>query len=187
MIDRAFIDESIRMSADGYVYVLAAVSPTLRTSSLVPLRRVLLPGQRYVHWRDETNERRAVLVDAFNTMAFDVAVAVMERVPNRGQEWARAACMLALVSEFDRGPGVRWEIEGRRQHLDQRDMDTIHNAHRGGELSKRADAEFREQVGIASIVGGGRGGPRRRPPTSLDPVDPITGDRCGSRDLSCSL
>ena len=80
MIDRAFIDESIRMSADGYVYVFAAVSPTLRTGSLVPLRRVLLPGQRYVHWRDETNERRATFVDAINTMAFEVTVAVMEPV-----------------------------------------------------------------------------------------------------------
>ena len=142
MIDRAFVDESIRMSADGYVYVLAAVSPTHRTGSLVPVRRVLLPGQRYVHWRDETNERRSTFVDAINTMAFDVTVAVMERVPNRGQERARAACMLALAAEFDRGPGFRWEIEGRREHLDQRDRDTIHNAHRSGELSNAPALRF---------------------------------------------
>ncbi len=142
MIDRAFIDESIRMSPDGYAYVLAAVCPTPRTGSLVSLRRVLLPGQRYVHWRDETNVRREALVDAFNTMAFDVTVAVLERVPNRGQERARAACMLALAAEFDRGAAVRWEIEGRREHLDQRDIDTIHNAHRGGQLSNAPTLNF---------------------------------------------
>ena len=97
MIDRAFIDESIRMSAEGYVYLLAAVCPTPRTGSLLPLRPVLLPGQRYVHWRDETNIRRTAFIEAVNTMAFDVTVTVMERVPNRGHERARAACMLALL------------------------------------------------------------------------------------------
>ena len=106
------------------------------------LRRVLLPGQRYVHWRDETNERRTALVDAFNTMAFDVTVAVTERVPNRGQERARVACMLALATEFDRGPGIRWEIEGRSKPLNQRDVDTIHNAHRGGQLSNAPTMHF---------------------------------------------
>ena len=95
MIDRAFIDESIRMSAEGYVYVFAAVCPTPPTGSLLPLRPVLLPGQCYVHWRDETNIRRTAFIEAVNTMAFDVTVAVMGRVPNRGQERARAACMVA--------------------------------------------------------------------------------------------
>jgi hypothetical protein len=128
VIDRAFIDESIRMSAEGYVYLLAAVCPTPRTGSLLSLRPVLLPGQRYVHWRDETNIRRTAFIEAVNTMAFDVTVTVMERVPNGGQERARAACMLALATEFDRDPGVRWEIEGRREQLDQRDVDTTHNA-----------------------------------------------------------
>ena len=142
MIDRAFIDESIRMSPDGYVYVLAAVRPTARTGSLASLRTVLLPGQRYVHWRDETDVRRATLVDAFNAMSFDVTVAVMERVPNRGQERARAACMVALAAEFDRGPGIRWDIEGRRERLDRRDIDTIHNAHRRGQLSNAPTLSF---------------------------------------------
>ena len=50
--------------------------------------------------------------------------------------------MLALAAEFDRCPGVRWEIEGRREHLDQRDIDTIHNAHRAGELSSAATLNF---------------------------------------------
>jgi hypothetical protein len=86
--------------------------------------------------------RREVLVAAVNTMAFDVTIAVMEHVPNRGQERARAACMLALATEFDRDPGVRWEIEGRREQLDQRDVDTIHNAHRDGELSSAPTLNF---------------------------------------------
>ena len=55
---------------------------------------------------------------------------------------ARAACMLALAAEFDRGPGVRWEIEGRREHLDQRDIDAIHNAHRAGEVSSAPTLNF---------------------------------------------
>jgi len=142
VIDRAFIDESIRVTPDGYVYVLAAVSPTARTGSLASLRTVLLPGQRYVHWRDETTMRRAALVEAFNAMAFDVTVAVAEHVPNRGQERARAACMVALAAEFDRGRAVRWDIEGRRERLDQRDIDTIHNAHRSGQLSKAPMLNF---------------------------------------------
>jgi hypothetical protein len=142
VIDRAFIDESIRMSAEGYVYLLAAVCPTPRTGPLLSLRPVLLPGQRYVHWRDETNIRRTAFIEAVNTMAFDVTVTVMERVPNGGQERARAACMLALATEFDRDPGVRWEIEGRREQLDQRDVDTIHNADRDGELSNAPTVNF---------------------------------------------
>ena len=64
----------------------------------------------------------------------------MERVQNRGQERARAACMLALAAEFDRNPSVRWEIEGRREHLDQQDMGML-PATKLAELADLADVK----------------------------------------------
>ena len=168
------------------MYVLAAVCPTARTGSLASLRTVLLPGQRYVHWRDETTMRRAALVDAFNAMAFDVTVAVMERVPNRGQERARAACMVALAREFDRGRAVRWDIEGRRERLDQRDIDTIRNAHRSDQLSKAPMLNFVSKSASPALWVADAAASTASA-TSLGSVDPIIGgDRCGSRGLSCS-
>jgi hypothetical protein len=139
---RVYVDESIRQAAGGYVYVLAAVRPTESGAPLADLQRTLLPGQRYIHWRTESDERRHELTAVINTMAVDVTLAVIRNVENRQQEHARAAGVRALALEFDHAGLSAWEIERRRGALDDRDRSTVNALLRAGEVEAAPEIHF---------------------------------------------
>jgi len=142
MTSLVYVDESIRQAAGGFVYVLSAVRRTEGGAPLADLQRVLLPGQRYIHWRTESDERRRELTAVINTMAFDVTLAVVRNVENRQQEEARAKGVRALALEFD-GAGLNaWEIERRRGALDDRDRSTLNAVLRAGEIGFAPELHF---------------------------------------------
>ena len=125
-----WIDESARSGALGIAYVVVGVRNVgLDLSAFQRLDSMLLPGQRYVHWRDESSRRRRELVAVFNELALDVTVAFAEGVGARRQEEARHLCLVELIREAAVGPHRldRVAIEGRGKDLDLRDRSTVLN------------------------------------------------------------
>ena len=116
-----------RAVAAGFVYVVAGVRPIDADQDLTRLAALLLPGQRYLHWRDEPNARRREIVAVLNEIALDIAVAVAVDVRPRRQEHARAICLAHVVSEALAAalPVTAVAIESRGAQLDERDRYTI--------------------------------------------------------------
>lgn len=98
-----WIDESARQAASGFVYAMAAVrfAGDEPAGGLEQIARLQLPGQRYLHRRDEHPSRRRKLIAVINELPLNVVVAVTEGVVRRDQEAARARCLVALAVELD--------------------------------------------------------------------------------------
>jgi hypothetical protein len=124
-----WVDESSRPSSDGFVYVIAAVRLVDPADELGRLRGLLLGRQRYLHWRDEQQQRRREIVSVINELRLDVYVACSVGVRPKRQEQARSACLASVVREaaIDRGPLPSVLIEGRGRDLDRRDEYTVQN------------------------------------------------------------
>jgi hypothetical protein len=60
--DVMWIDESARASTAGLVYVIVGVRLIDDARCLIRMEELLLPSQRYLHWRDEPNARRNEIV-----------------------------------------------------------------------------------------------------------------------------
>ena len=99
MSDRsACVDESLRPGRYllGCVVVDAPIAGTLRRE----VRKLLLPGQRKIHFQDEGSRRRRQLLTQATAMELDVTVYVCVHAMGRGAEEARAECLAALVREL---------------------------------------------------------------------------------------
>lgn len=127
MRERVWIDESARETTSGVVYVIAGVRLTGDARSSARLRDLLLPGQKYLHWRDEPNHRRREIVGVLNELPLDVTIAVAYEVRIRRQEQARSRCLASVASECltRQIPVTQFAIEGRGGHLDLRDRFSI--------------------------------------------------------------
>jgi hypothetical protein len=127
-----WIDESGRPSSDGFVYVIAAVRLVDPAARMDRLEALLLPGQRYLHWRDEPRQRRREIVSVINEVRLDMYVAYSVGVRPKQQERARTACLGSVVREaaVDQSPLPAVHIEGRGRELDRRDEHTVLNMSR---------------------------------------------------------
>lgn len=128
-----WIDESARTSVAGIVYVVAGVRMLAGGSNMRRLHELLLPGQRYLHWRDESKPRRREIVGVINELHLDIYVSHAQGVALRGQEAARRACLGSVVREaaLDDGLLATVSIEGRGPTLDLADRYTVRNESRG--------------------------------------------------------
>ena len=131
MATAAFLDESIR----GSLYVLAAVmvpahDPHCRREVL----RLRLPGQRRIHWRDESSVRRDRIVDAVVVLPWTGVAIAFHPARRRLQSAARAACLRGIVAWLS-GQGVsRLVIESRGEHNDRHDRRSIIECRRSGHV-----------------------------------------------------
>jgi hypothetical protein len=127
-LETIWLDESARTSAQGIVYVVAAVRSGA-PSGQSRLTSVLRPAQRYLHWRDESSEMRQVIVGALNEIGLDAYVATALSVRPKGQEAARSACLAAVVREasLDSCGLDSVVIEGRGDVLNRHDEYTVRN------------------------------------------------------------
>ena len=124
----AYVDESIRSGRYllGTVIVDAHDAGRLRRS----VRKLLLPGQRKLHFKTEGNRRRRELIDALGRLDVEAVVYSCRLSNDVGAEVARSRCMAALVRELQ---GRRCESElliESREQLDVLDGVTIRRARR---------------------------------------------------------
>lgn len=140
MTDRDFaarIDESTRDTGNGLLCVVGA-AVVLRSdedAARRALQGLRLPGQRVLHWRTESAERRRALLDAVADLGFVAFVAACHPVSPKGQERARARNLKRLGHVLSRREGIaEVVIESRSLHLDRRDAVTFQEARRHGTI-----------------------------------------------------
>lgn len=107
-----------------------------QTAARAALEGLRLPGQRYLHWRAESDERRMVLVEAVADLGFVAFVSACHPVEPRRQERARARNLKRLGHVLSRKEGiVSVVIEARSRVLDRRDAVAFREARAAGTVS----------------------------------------------------
>ncbi|MEU6116166.1 hypothetical protein ABZ840_16750 [Streptomyces sp. NPDC047117] len=121
----AFCDESLRRRAQGDgIYLLSAI---LLPLAMVPAVReemssLRLSGQRKLHWRDEGERRRPLLVSRTASIGPEVLIATWCAMEHRRQERARRKAMQTLLAALGERGVTRVLFESRGPELDRRDI-----------------------------------------------------------------
>ena len=92
-----FIDESIR--SNRYLLCAASVEASRAGQLRRDVRRMLLPGQRRLHFRLEGKRRRRLLLAQLVKLDLDVVLVQSRMTPDRTAEGARALCLSTLVEQ----------------------------------------------------------------------------------------
>jgi hypothetical protein len=134
----ARIDESSRETGTGLMCVVGA-AVVLRgeeAKARQELTRLRLPGQRFLHWRTESDERRLLLLEAVAELGFVAFVVASHPVERRGQERARSRNLKKLGHVLSREEQITSiVIESRSATLDRRDAVAFREAREHGTVS----------------------------------------------------
>lgn len=106
----AFVDESRRNST--YLIAAALVDPKDLSRLRRALGGLLLPGQRELHFKKETPQRRRYLVARL--VESGVRVDIYRTTCDRGEEHARRRCLTRLTDDL-------LDVDARRLVLDSRE------------------------------------------------------------------
>ncbi|HVK21275.1 MAG TPA: hypothetical protein VM677_07935 [Actinokineospora sp.] len=115
----AFIDESRRGSR--YYVAVALVEPRHLRELRRDIRRLLLPGQREIHFKKEKDPRRRALADAFARLP--VEVNIFSQTCGRHDETARQTCIRTAVELLS--PRISRLVIDSRSHRDIIDSTTL--------------------------------------------------------------
>ena len=132
-----YIDESVRGTASGLMYVVASAILIEGNDDEArdKLRKLRLPDQQYLHWREESAARRNKLLAEVLQLGVLVYAVAAHPVAARRQEKARARTLLHLLYLLGRREGVRdVVIESRHPLLNRRDATVISQARQHGTL-----------------------------------------------------
>lgn len=120
----AFIDESIRDSR--YILCVAVLDPAQLAPARKQLARLLLPGQRELHFKKEKPPRRRLLADRIGGIEASVTMYVTTRT-RKTEEQDRQRCLAEAVGELVRRRAQRVVIDSREEQ-DRHDEMTIYRA-----------------------------------------------------------
>lgn len=143
----AFADESVRRSASGLSYVLAAavIVPGDVDDARRVLRALARPAVRF-HWRTEREPRRLLMLERLSELGVSTYARWHSPTTARRQERSRAACLGALAGDLARAGVDELVLEGREEHLNRRDLVTLVGAKVAGIIPAR----FRYRFAAAS-------------------------------------
>lgn len=100
-----FIDES---KARNYVMVAAAIAPSDVGAARAGLKALLMPGQRSLHFRNESDARRRKIIDTICDQGWSAVLVVST---DSDQRAARDACLRECVTFAARTKATRMTIE----------------------------------------------------------------------------
>lgn len=128
----AFFDESVRVRNPG-VYVLALVSVSARDAPHArrSLEAMLLPGQRRLHWRDESAERRSEILSLLEALGLHGSAYLALLTRGGRQSRARALCLEAALWDL-RNARISEAVIESRGAQDRLDRSTILHAQKAG-------------------------------------------------------
>jgi hypothetical protein len=124
----AWVDESgSDGKADPDTYLLAAAICEVATAELAraSLRSLLSPGQRKLHWRDESDKRRRQIVEHLAGMHLEHVVVVRNGMPGERFERRRRKCLNRLLVELDGMAVDHVVLESRGAADDRRDRKVL--------------------------------------------------------------
>jgi hypothetical protein len=159
----AWMDESGYDRPEGASVVLAAVRHTQVDIDALreDLNGLLLGASTYLHWRDEGDDRRRLIIEVLNAHQLRVHVVITDRIAQRQKERARSQCLRVLLRSLEDAGVTDLLAESRGPELDRRDHHTFNDARRAGiglglTLShgpKRADPLLWAADAAAGLVG----------------------------------
>lgn len=118
---RAFVDEC---KAKGYYIAAAVVLPADASGVDKALRRLLQPGQRRIHFNQESDSRRRMLLSRMAEL--DVQVWIYS-VRGEKERAARDRCLNALIDDLVMSDAASLILE-RDAPIERNDRRTIHDA-----------------------------------------------------------
>ncbi|MFI6292294.1 hypothetical protein ACIBEJ_11965 [Nonomuraea sp. NPDC050790] len=121
----AYVDESMRVSHGLYVMAAVLVAPSCAATFRAVLRSLLIGKQARLHWRDESDRRRALIVEALAALCPLGIVVVASGLDRRRQERARRKCMETLLWELSGCHAADVVFERRNEVLDARDAELV--------------------------------------------------------------
>jgi hypothetical protein len=124
----AYVDESESVQiVDPNTYLLAAALCSVADLDIVrdAMRRLLLKGQRTVHWRDESDKRRHLIIDTVASVPIEHVVVIREGHAGERPERRRRHCLEQLCYELDRRAVTNMIAESRGPADDKRDRDML--------------------------------------------------------------
>jgi hypothetical protein len=159
----AWMDESGYDRAEGCSVVLAAVRHSMAGIDELreDLRGLVLGGAGYLHWRDEADERRGLVISVLNAHELKVHVVSADRVARKQKERARSLCLRVLLRSLEAAGVNDLVAETRGSELDLRDHHTLNDARRAGigvgvtlrHRPKRADPMLWAADASAGLIG----------------------------------
>lgn len=134
----AFVDESGSNSRlDPHAYLLGAfIVPASRVDDVrEAMLRLRLPGQRKVHWREESLRRQLAITREIGEL--DLSAIVVAHVDaNRKPEQRRHRSLATLLPELQQCGVERAEFESRGPKDDARDRRLVDNLRRSHRLDR---------------------------------------------------
>ena len=164
---QAFVDESRRN--DRYLLAVAIIHPRDLTRLRKLLRSLLLPGQKEVHFHNEKNDRRKIVLSRLVTCG--PLVHVYQRTCSSKEEHARQECLVAVMVDLT-AMGVSRLVLDTRQERDWHDKQTIRAVLGGAKetfLYEHVPSSQEQLLWIVDVVAWcyGAGGEWRRRVTPL--------------------
>jgi DNA-binding GntR family transcriptional regulator len=119
--ETAYVDESLRVRDGLYVLAAVIVADNDTEHQCQALRALLHRGQRRLHWRDESPQRRSQIIDVVRQLPHTGAVVIAIGMAPKRQERARRKCIERMLAELT-GRGIASVVfERRHEELDARD------------------------------------------------------------------
>lgn len=169
----AYADESYRRGS--YLICAATVAVHERGAAQKEMRGLLAPRQRRLHFVDESDRRRRIILSAIATLETSTVIYVAS---DRSQSAARAAILGTMVPDLHRR-GVNRLVLDSREGLDGKDRATIHRAVRLSRIDgfsyvhQHSASEPLLWVPDAVAWAWGRGGDWRRRCVDLDLITEV--------------
>lgn len=110
-------------------YVLGAVLCNMELADDVreAVCRLLLKGQRKLHWRDERSKRQMIIVKTLAALPIHCVVIERDGAPGEHSERRRRLCLERLLHELDQREVGTLTLESRGRVDDHRDRKTLDN------------------------------------------------------------
>lgn len=124
----AYVDETMSDSRkDPGTYVLAAgvCHPTELSQIRASMLGLKLRGQQKVHWRDESDKRKAAIIATVSALPLSHVVVIRDQMEGARPERRRRLCLERLLFELDRLDVQTVTFESRGPADDARDRDMV--------------------------------------------------------------
>lgn len=134
----SFVDESgSNRTLDPGTYLLSAaiVEPHRLLEIRDSMAQLALPGQKKLHWRDESDLRRLLIARSIYDFSLEHLVVVRSDAPDDRPERQRRRCLQRLTYELDQLGVDRMTLESRGPQDDRRDRAALDAFRRSGNVS----------------------------------------------------
>ncbi|MFE1957657.1 hypothetical protein [Streptomyces sp. NPDC059479] len=122
---QAFMDESeSHRRADPHTYILAAalIEPNAVDHIREETAALRIPGQRKLHWRDESAKRQATIAQAIARLDALHLIVVRNGSAGESSERRRRKCLERMACELSHRGVTRITAESREAKQNERDM-----------------------------------------------------------------